>query len=63
MSTNILKFENGGQDLQIKGLKVYLAISLPLTALTFFVWYVIYRWARRETETRPGKLSESAGEV
>jgi hypothetical protein len=47
MSTDILKFENGGQDFQIKGLRVYLAIALPLTALTFFAWYMIYHGAKR----------------
>jgi hypothetical protein len=46
MSTDILNFEDGGQDLQIKGLRLYLAIALPLTALTFFAWYMIYRGAK-----------------
>ncbi|KAF7566672.1 hypothetical protein TUN199_06494 [Pyrenophora tritici-repentis] len=63
MSTDILKFENDRQDLQTKGLSIYLAISLPLTAFTFFVWYVIYRWAKMKTEARSDKLSEAVSEV
>jgi len=47
MSTDILNFEDGRQDLQIRGLRIYLAIALPLTALTFLAWYMIYRGAKR----------------
>ncbi|KAH7393821.1 hypothetical protein DE146DRAFT_660113 [Phaeosphaeria sp. MPI-PUGE-AT-0046c] len=47
MSTDILKFEHDQQDFQIKGLRTYLAIALPLTVLTFAAWYVIYCLAKR----------------
>ncbi|KAF2244131.1 hypothetical protein BU26DRAFT_569134 [Trematosphaeria pertusa] len=47
MSTDILKFEDGRQDFQIKGLRIYLAIALPMTAVTFFAWYIIYRRAKK----------------
>ncbi|CAN9126841.1 unnamed protein product [Alternaria alternata] len=61
MSTDILKFQNGEQELQIQGLKLYLQIALPATALTFVAWYVIYCLARRET--RENDRSEVAGEA
>jgi hypothetical protein len=40
-----MDFEGGKQNFHVNGLKVYLAVALPLTALTFFAWYVIYRLA------------------
>ncbi|KAI4707261.1 hypothetical protein J4E89_008201 [Alternaria sp. Ai002NY15] len=46
MSTNIVSYENGNSNIETGGLKTYLAITLPLTALTFLAWYVIYRYAR-----------------
>lgn len=45
MSTDILNFEHGKQNLYVNGLKVYLAVALPLTAVTFLAWYIIYRLA------------------
>ena len=47
MSTDILKFDNEEQDFQLGGLKLYLAIALPMTAFTFLAWYVIFRLAKR----------------
>lgn len=47
MSTDILKFEGDRQDLQIEGLRLYLAIALPMTALTFLAWYLVYRGSRK----------------
>ncbi|KAF1948008.1 hypothetical protein EJ02DRAFT_391532 [Clathrospora elynae] len=61
MSTDILGFEDGEQDLQIQGLRLYLKIALPMTALTFFAWYIIYRLARREA--RPNDDPEASGGV
>ncbi|CAN9101249.1 unnamed protein product [Alternaria alternata] len=61
MSTDILKFQNGEQELQIQGLKLYLQVALPATAMTFVAWYVIYCLARRET--RQNDRSEVAGEA
>jgi hypothetical protein len=60
MSTDILKFKDGGQDLQTKALKLYLMIALPLTALTFVVWYVIYLTAKKGNLF--SKTSESSDE-
>ena len=48
MSTDILRFQDGEQDLQMQGLRLYLMIALPATGLTFLVWYCIYRFARKE---------------
>ncbi|KAH8707101.1 hypothetical protein GQ44DRAFT_831069 [Phaeosphaeriaceae sp. PMI808] len=45
MSTDILKFDGEKKNFQLNGLKLYLAVALPLTALTFLAWYVIYRLA------------------
>ena len=50
MSTDILKFDQGKSDFQIRGLRTYLAIALPLTVLTFVAWYVIYLYARRRDD-------------
>ena len=47
MSTDILKYEDGKRRFELKGLKTYIMIALPMTALTFFAWYVIYCLARR----------------
>ncbi|CAI6340154.1 unnamed protein product [Periconia digitata] len=47
MSTDILRFEDGKQDFQLKALHTYMAIALPLTALTFFAWWFISYWAKR----------------
>ncbi|KAF2687075.1 hypothetical protein K458DRAFT_333138 [Lentithecium fluviatile CBS 122367] len=43
MSTDILNFENGKQDLQKQGLVLYLAIAIPATALTFLAWFMFYQ--------------------
>lgn len=48
MSTSILNYDRGTRDFQLDGLKLFLAIALPMTVLTFMVWYAIYRWAKRK---------------
>lgn len=47
MSTDILKFDQGTENFQLKGLKIYLALALPMTAVTFLAWYVIYIFAKK----------------
>jgi hypothetical protein len=47
MSTDILNFNNNTQEFQLSGLKVYLAIALPMTALTFLGWFIIFRLTKR----------------
>ena len=61
MSTDILKFQDGEQDLHMQGLRLYLMIALPATALTFVAWYFIYYFARREA--RSNDRSEALGEA
>ncbi|OAG07883.1 uncharacterized protein CC84DRAFT_1140220 [Paraphaeosphaeria sporulosa] len=55
MSTDILDFKDGKQDLQMTGLKVYLAIALPATFLTFLAWYLISRSAKAKAGTVEGE--------
>ncbi|KAF2183924.1 hypothetical protein K469DRAFT_710295 [Zopfia rhizophila CBS 207.26] len=44
MSTDIIKFEPGNvRHFQPQGLKVYLAICLPMMFVTFLAWYFVYR--------------------
>ncbi|KAH7356218.1 hypothetical protein BKA66DRAFT_250388 [Pyrenochaeta sp. MPI-SDFR-AT-0127] len=62
MSTDILKFGHGESDFQIQGLKVYLAIALPLTILTFVAWYMIYLCARRRDLSSVQKQQHSDAE-
>jgi hypothetical protein len=47
MSADILKYEQGQRDFQIKALRLFIYIALPLTVLTFLAWYAIYRWAKK----------------
>jgi hypothetical protein len=47
MSADILKYEQGQKDFQIKALRLFICIALPLTVLTFLAWYAIYRWAKK----------------
>jgi hypothetical protein len=47
MSADILKYEQGQKDFQIKALRLFIYIALPLTVLTFLAWYAIYRWAKK----------------
>jgi hypothetical protein len=49
MSTDILNFHSGEQDVQTKGLLLYLKIAIPLTALTFLTWFFFYHWAAKKT--------------
>ena len=50
MSTDILSFETGSQELRMKALWLYLELALPATALTFIVWGVIYHWAKKASK-------------
>lgn len=49
MSTDILTFEDGKRDFQLKALYTYLGIALPLTALTFVAWWIFYSMVRKRT--------------
>jgi hypothetical protein len=58
MSADILKFEQGERNFQIKGLNLFLEIALPLTMLTFFAWYAFYHWVKKNEVLR-GEQSEA----
>jgi hypothetical protein len=60
MSTDILSFKEGQQDLQTKGLSLYLAIAVPLTALTFVAWYIIYRTVKKGNACSEGRVTDEA---
>jgi hypothetical protein len=51
MSTDIIDFKDGKNDLQLTGLKLYLAIALPATFFTFVAWYFISWLAKGNSET------------
>ena len=50
MSTDIVNFQtsNVGSIIELPALRFYLAISLPLVALTLFAWYAAYWWEKRK---------------
>jgi hypothetical protein len=50
MSTNILQFPEGKREFQLTGLKIYLAISLPMMAITFLAWFLLYRLVKTRDE-------------
>ncbi|ORX99550.1 hypothetical protein BCR34DRAFT_547476 [Clohesyomyces aquaticus] len=50
MSTDIISFVDKKSVFQLKGLRIYLAISVPMMLLTFMAWYVFYRMERRRDE-------------
>ncbi|KAH9872122.1 hypothetical protein J1614_006384 [Plenodomus biglobosus] len=59
MSTDILRFENGRRQFEIGGLRVYLSIAMPLTLLTFVVWFIIYQLAKPNGRHPLGRRSMS----
>jgi hypothetical protein len=70
MSTGIIQFttDNDGRQkrvFQLRGLKLYLAICLPVMIATFVAWYIVYWWVRRKDRSSPyasndGKCSDKA---
>lgn len=60
MSTDILKFQDNVKLFQQGALYMYLAITLPIMALTFGAWYSLHLWsswkdereAKREADPR-----------
>jgi len=51
MSTDIIHFQaeskTSGKIFQLGALELYLAITIPLMAVTFAAWYLVYRWLNR----------------
>lgn len=62
MSTDIIDFKDGKQDVQLTGLKVYSAIALPATFLTFAAWYFI-SWSAKEKPEIIGDRQHSLEDV
>ncbi|KAF2865937.1 hypothetical protein BDV95DRAFT_242928 [Massariosphaeria phaeospora] len=53
MSTDIVKFPtNEEQHFQSKGLRIYLAICIPLMIITFLAWWLVYRSVNRGERRR-----------
>jgi len=54
MSTDILKYSkipntnDYEEDYSSAALKRYVSVTLPLTALTFLTWWVLYWWVDRK---------------
>jgi hypothetical protein len=64
MSTEIVRWQasNNGKRkrvVSVGAIETFLAASLPLTALTFCAWYVVYRWLNRRQKTRWRRVDES----
>jgi hypothetical protein len=57
MSTDIIRFSDE-PGFHLKGLKIYLAISLPIMALTFLAWFLVYQLARRRDRLTRGTLPD-----
>ena len=60
MSTDIIKFQNAGPDtseqvVQLKAVKFYLMVSLPLVFGVFIAWYAVYLWETRKEKMNKGR--------
>jgi len=53
MSTDILQFSNNQEEFSIRALQIYLAITLPIMAVTFGAWRLLYVWTRNGEEKKP----------
>jgi hypothetical protein len=61
MSTDIVKFpspQESGKVFQLGALQLYLAITLPITAVTFAAWLFVYLYVNRRQQFKEfgGKL-------
>jgi hypothetical protein len=57
MSTDIIRFPNGMDGISnglVSGgaIRLYLALTLPLMALTFIVWRLFYQYVNRDRESQ-----------
>jgi hypothetical protein len=64
MSTDIVHWQtlnNGKQErvVSVGAIETFLIASLPLMALTFCAWYVVYRWLNRRQKSRWRRVDES----
>ena len=64
MSTDIIRFPtlDSGQPkktFSLAALQLFMTISLPLMFLSFFAWWIVYRWVNRKDKLRfKGLISE-----
>jgi len=54
MSTDIINYPKNDttnvheKDFSLQALKLYLSVTVPMTALVFAMWYVVYWWVNRK---------------
>lgn len=56
MSTDIIKFDStkeSGKVFQLEALKLWLAITLPLMAVTFLAWWLVYGYVKERQDQKP----------
>jgi hypothetical protein len=53
MSTDVLHWVDGKRRYESGALVTYLALALPITAITFGMWYWLYYWIRRKDGILP----------
>jgi hypothetical protein len=53
MSTDVLHWENGKRQYESEALLTYLALSLPMTAVTLGTWYWLYYCVKRKEALLP----------
>jgi ABC-type Fe3+ transport system permease subunit len=51
MSTDIIQFQDSKEIFSLGALQLYLAITLPLMALTFAAWWLVYWYVNRKQDT------------
>jgi len=62
MSTDIIKFPTtveSGTVFQLGAFQLYMAITVPMMALTFASWWIVYWFVNRRQESKPSKFGFS----
>jgi hypothetical protein len=59
MSTDIVQFQDSKEIFSLGALQLYLAITLPMMALTFAAWWLVYWYVNRKQDDQAfgGKFS------
>lgn len=57
MSTDILRFTEAQRVFKPEALTTYLAISLPMMAVTFMAWFLFYKFARYKENYKGGVMA------
>jgi len=52
MSTDIIKFQDSQKIFSLGALQLYLAITLPMMALTFVAWWIVYWYVNRRQDSQ-----------